>query len=66
MAKEVITFRLEPAEREHIRRIVTCERAVGRELSEAAFIRTALRQHVQRENHRLGVASEDTRQKSNE
>lgn len=64
MAKEVITFRLDPAERVEIRRIVEAERADGRELSESVFIRTALRQHIRRENGRLGLASPETREES--
>ena len=56
--KELLTFRIEPALRRQIRRIICHVREAGGEMTEAVFIRTALRLHARREEARLQIEDE--------
>ena len=52
MAKEIVAIRMEPALRRKMRRLIQLERDAGRELTESALVRTAVRQYIGRETLR--------------
>ena len=58
--KELVAFRIEPAQRRQIRRIIRHDREAGGELTEAVFIRTALRLHARREEARMKIKDSKT------
>ena len=60
MAMQMVAIRMEPALRREMGRLIQQERDAGRELTESALIRTALRQYIKRELHRSDLAVENT------